>query len=173
DALGVPGRGGLVGNRFDLLGDILDRVEPCAPADAVDRLEAPGRNEPRPRILRHALAWPLLERGAKRVVQRFLREVEIAEKTDQRREDAARLGAIERLGALAYACCRPLAVARIGGLAIRLRLHGRERSDYRAGASTWRVVAFALSPSKPVMNGASGEVLPPFDRRPTGNREFV
>jgi len=32
---------------------------------------------------------------------------------------------------------------------------------------------FALSPSKPVLNGASGEVLPPFDRRPTGNREFV
>ena len=68
DALCVPGRGGLVGDRFDLLGDILDRVEPCAPADAVDRLEAPGRYEPRPRILRHAFARPLLERGAKRVV---------------------------------------------------------------------------------------------------------
>src|SRR5215470_15031632 len=37
----------------------------------------------------------MLERGAKRVVQRLLGEVEVAEQADERCEDAAGLGAVD------------------------------------------------------------------------------
>ena len=93
----------VVGDRVDLLGDVVDRVEARLPAQAVDRLEAPGRDEPGARIGRHAVARPLLERRAKRVVQRFLGEVEVAEQAHQRREDAARLGAVNGFDGLASA----------------------------------------------------------------------
>ena len=86
---------GIIGEGVDLLGDIVERVEPGAPADAVDGLEAAGRNQPRPRIGGHAIARPLLERGAESVVQRLFGEVEVAEQADQRGEDAARLGAVD------------------------------------------------------------------------------
>ena len=75
----------------ELLGELRQRgVEPGAPAHAVDRLEAAGRNEPRPRIGRHAVARPLLQRRREGIVQRLLGEVEVAEQADQRGEDAAR-----------------------------------------------------------------------------------
>ena len=93
----LPRRRRLVGHRFDLLGDVLHRaIEARAPAHAVDRLEAAGRHEPRARVRRHAVARPLLERRAERVVQRLFGEVEVAEKTDQRGEHAPRLGAVDR-----------------------------------------------------------------------------
>lgn len=46
---------------------------------------------------RHSLHRPLLERRRERILQRLLGEIEIAEETDQRGEDAAGLGAIDRL----------------------------------------------------------------------------
>ena len=61
----------------------------------VDRLEAAGRDEPRARIVGHAVARPLLDRRREGVVQRLLGEVEVAEQADQRGEDAARLGAVD------------------------------------------------------------------------------
>ena len=72
----------------------------------VDRLEAAGRNQPGARVGRHALARPLLDRRGERVVQRLLGEVEVAEQADQRGEDAARLGAVDRLDRLARAVDR-------------------------------------------------------------------
>ena len=79
-------------------------IEARAPADAVDRLEAAGRHEPGPRIGGHAVARPLLERGAEGVVQRLLGEVEVAEQADQRGEDAARLGAVDGVRRRARVC---------------------------------------------------------------------
>ena len=67
-------------------------IEARAPADAVDGLEAAGRDEPCARIGRHPVARPLLERRPERVVQRLLGEIEVAEQANQRREDAARFG---------------------------------------------------------------------------------
>src|SRR5438270_601711 len=81
----------------DLPGEILDGVEARTAADAVDRLEAASGNEPRARIGGHALVRPLLERRAKRVVKRFLGDVEVAEQPDQRGEYAPRFGAIDAL----------------------------------------------------------------------------
>ena len=89
DAFGIPWRRRVVDDGFDLLGDILDGVEPRAPAYAVDGLEATGRDEPGSRVGRHAITRPLLERRAKRIVQCLLGEVEVAKQTDQRGEDAA------------------------------------------------------------------------------------
>ena len=63
----------------------------------VDRLEAAGRDEPGARIGGHAVARPLLERGGEGVVQRLLGEVEVAEQADQGGEDAARVGAVDRV----------------------------------------------------------------------------
>ena len=44
---------------------------------------------------------PLLERGAKSVVQRLLGEIEVAKQADQRREYAARFGAVDGVNSLA------------------------------------------------------------------------
>ena len=76
---------------------VVERVEPRSPADAVDRLETAGRDEPCPRVVGDSIERPLLERRAERVVQRFLGDIEIAEQADQRGENAARFGAIDRL----------------------------------------------------------------------------
>ena len=79
------------------LGDLVARgVEAGVPADAVDRLEAAGGHQPRPRVPWHAVARPLLGGGDEGVVERLLGALEIAEKADQRRENAARFGAIDR-----------------------------------------------------------------------------
>ena len=70
-------------------------VEAGAAAQRVDRLEAAGRHQPGARIGGHAVARPLLERRGEGVVQRLLGAVEVAEQADQRREHAARLGAVD------------------------------------------------------------------------------
>src|SRR5882762_9511063 len=78
------------------------RVGPRAPPDRVDGLETSRGHEPRSGIGRHAVARPLLERGPERVVQRLLGAIEVAEQADQRGQDAARLGAVDRVHELAY-----------------------------------------------------------------------
>ncbi len=62
-------------------------------AYAVDRLVAPRTDQPRPRIVRHSLRRPLFDRSRKGVLLRFLGQIEIAEQTDQSREDPTRLPA--------------------------------------------------------------------------------
>jgi hypothetical protein len=95
DAL-VLARRARVGDRLDLLGDVVEwHVEACAPANPVDRLEPPRRNQPRARVGRDAVARPLLDRGGERVVQGLLRDVEIAEQADERRQHATRFGAVD------------------------------------------------------------------------------
>jgi hypothetical protein len=80
----------------EMLGDRrLRRVEPRAASQAIDRLEAPRRDEPRARVRGHARLRPLLQRCRDGVVQRLLGEVEITEEADERREDAARLGPVD------------------------------------------------------------------------------
>ncbi len=53
------------------------------------------------RIGRHALARPLIGRGREGVVKGLLRRVEAAQKADQRRQDAPRVGAVRRLQSVA------------------------------------------------------------------------
>src|SRR5438045_812031 len=89
---------GLIDDGIYLFRDILDRVESRAPTYAIDGLESAGRYQPRARIRGDAIAWPLLERCAKSVVQRLLGEVEVAKQPDQRREYAARFGTIDGIG---------------------------------------------------------------------------
>ncbi len=72
-------------------------VEPRPSAQAVDGLEAAGRDEPRARVGRHTVARPRSQRRRERVVQRFFGEIEIAEQADERREHAARFGSVDRL----------------------------------------------------------------------------
>src|SRR5690606_38024340 len=73
----------------------LRRVEPRVAAQLVDGLESSRRNEPRASIGGDPVSGPLLERGGKSVVQRLLGEVEITEEADERREYAARVGAVD------------------------------------------------------------------------------
>ncbi len=92
----VPARAA-VGDGRDPIGDVaFERIEAGAPPDAVDRLEAPGRDQPWHRIRGNAVARPLLDGGLERVLHRLFGEIEIAEQADQRREDLARVAAIER-----------------------------------------------------------------------------
>jgi hypothetical protein len=58
------------------------RVEPRATTEPVDRLEPPGRDEPRARVRRQAFGRPLLQRRGERIVQRLLGEVEVPEEAD-------------------------------------------------------------------------------------------
>ena len=61
----------------------------------VDGLEAPRGDQPGHGILRQSFGGPLLHGRAEGVVQRFLGALEVAEQADQRREDAARILAVE------------------------------------------------------------------------------
>ena len=93
----VPRRG-VVRVGVEPLGELPQRrVEPGAPAQAVDGLEAAGRDEPRAGIGGHAVARPLLDGGREGLVKRLLGQIEVAEEADQGGEDAARLGAVDGL----------------------------------------------------------------------------
>src|SRR2546425_2941639 len=95
DALLVPG-GGVAGVGIQSAGELRQRcVEPGAPAHAVDGLEAAGRDEPRPRVGGYAVTRPALHGSREGVLQRLLGHVEVAQQADQRREDAARVGAVD------------------------------------------------------------------------------
>ena len=92
----VPARG-TVGNGLDAIGDVaLERLEAGASPDAVDRLEAAGRDQPRHRIRGNAVARPLLDGGLERVLHRLFGEIEVAEQADQGRQDLARVAPVER-----------------------------------------------------------------------------
>jgi hypothetical protein len=65
-------------------------IEAGAPADVVDRLEAAGRYQPGTRTGRHAIVLPLLQRCGEGIVQSLFGEFEIAEQTDQSRQNTAR-----------------------------------------------------------------------------------
>jgi hypothetical protein len=71
--------------------------EARASPDAVDRLEAACRNEPGARIVRYAIPRPLRDCRREGLGERLLGEIEVAEQPDQRRENAARFVAIERV----------------------------------------------------------------------------
>jgi uncharacterized membrane protein len=49
------------------------------------------RRQPRAGVTRQPVAGPALRGGRKRLLRRFLGEVEVAEEADQRREDATPL----------------------------------------------------------------------------------
>jgi hypothetical protein len=94
---------GVFGFGVELLGDgFLRRVEPGAPSQGVDGLEAPGRNEPRPGIGGNAILRPSFKRRGEGVVQRIFGKIEAAEQTNQCGKNPARLRAVNRLPALAY-----------------------------------------------------------------------
>src|SRR5690606_37183859 len=103
------GREGLLRSAVKALGNLdLRSVEARTPSNGIDRLERAGRDEPRARVVRHAVARPLLDRSPERVVQGLLCVIEVAEQPDQRREHATRLSTVDvldqrgqRLGAVA------------------------------------------------------------------------
>ena len=84
-----------------LLGHIVQSIKACIAAHSVDSLESSGGDEPRPRIIRHAVARPLLERGSEGVVQRFFGDVEVTEQANKGSENAARFGAVDSIDDLA------------------------------------------------------------------------
>ena len=99
------GYGRLAGHRLDLIGQACERrVEPRPAPDGVDCLESTCRDEPRPWIVGHAIARPLLHGGDERVVQRLLGEIEIAKKTDEGGKDATRFTAVSGVDRVAHLC---------------------------------------------------------------------
>ncbi len=62
----------------------LRSLEPRAPAQHINRLEASGRDQPGARVVRHAVALPAFDRDEERLVQGFFGKVEITEQADQR-----------------------------------------------------------------------------------------
>ncbi len=109
DVLALPLRG-LVRVGVEPLGEIPQRrVEPGAPAQAVDGLEAAGRDEPRAGVGRCAVPRPLLDRGCEGLVERLLGQVEVAEEADEGGEHAARVGTVDGLHPVPYPFGRVLA----------------------------------------------------------------
>ncbi|MEJ2459830.1 MAG: hypothetical protein P8Y58_17500 [Novosphingobium sp.] len=81
---------------------IFQRVQARPAAMAVDGLEAADRDQPCPGIVRFAFLRPLFEGGPKGIVQRFLGQVEVAQPSNERGEDAARLCPVDRLDSFPY-----------------------------------------------------------------------
>src|SRR5436305_5086186 len=84
DAFRVGPRRGIDSGDLRVRAGLVERVEPRLPSQAVDRLEAAGRNEPGAWVRRHAVARPLLERRPERVVERLLGGIEVADQSDER-----------------------------------------------------------------------------------------
>ena len=72
-------------------------LETSAATQPIDRLEASRRDQPRTGVVGHAIVPPALEGDREGLVHRLLGEIEVAEQTDQCREDAARLVAVQRI----------------------------------------------------------------------------
>src|SRR5215217_9541124 len=78
------------------LSEIIQRgINAGITAQSVNRLEAPGRNEPGARIGRYPIPRPLFHCNPESVLQGVFGKVKIAEQTDQRGKYAARLRAIK------------------------------------------------------------------------------
>lgn len=87
-----------LGRVFQLLGQQPQRgIEARPPAQGIDGLEATGGHQPGARVVRNAIAWPLLQRGGEGVLQRFLGTIEITQQADQRGQDPTRFAAVDRL----------------------------------------------------------------------------
>src|SRR6516162_3022101 len=71
------------------------RALPSATTNCIDGLESARRNEPTPGIGGHSLTRPLLKSRRGRRLQPLLGQVEVAEQTNQRRQDSTRFRAIE------------------------------------------------------------------------------
>ncbi|MNV69400.1 hypothetical protein D3C71_1623070 [compost metagenome] len=84
----------------------LGTVETGASAQRIDGLEAPGGNQPRPRVIGDTVALPALDGDEEGIVHGFLGQVEITQQADQRRQDAPRLPPVHRLdlGAHLHQC---------------------------------------------------------------------
>lgn len=88
--------------RLDVLVDLVRQlcklpVEDGVTPQLVERLKATRRHQPSDRISWHAEIGPLRGARQERIVQRLLREIEIAEEADQRRKHPAPVATIERL----------------------------------------------------------------------------
>src|SRR6185295_13168735 len=84
------------------LGDVATcRVESRPPPQPIDGAEASRRNEPGSWIAWHSFRGPTFHRRDERVVERLLGEVEVAEETDERCQDAPRFSAVDRVDLLA------------------------------------------------------------------------
>lgn len=68
----------------------LQSIEATATPKRIERLESPGRNEPSPGIVRNTLLGPMFNDGREHLVERLLSEIEVAQESDERREDPAR-----------------------------------------------------------------------------------
>jgi hypothetical protein len=77
---------GFRGQGFDVFDMLVQRFVARTAANRIDRFETSGGNQPCTRIVRHAVARPLLERRAERLAQRFLGEVEVPEQAYECRE---------------------------------------------------------------------------------------
>ena len=77
--------------------DALDGVRlltsPLFPAEAVDRPIACRGRDPRAGVVGHAVHRPAFERDRERLLDRFLRQLEVAEHADERRDRSPRLAA--------------------------------------------------------------------------------
>ena len=70
---------------------------PCAAAKPIDRLVPGGLDEPRTRRLRHAGAAPLIDGNRKGFLRSLLRNVEIAEQPDERRDNPPPVRSVDRV----------------------------------------------------------------------------
>ena len=77
------------------------RIEPRLPAQDVNGLEPARRDQPSPRIRRHALPRPLLHSRGERIMKRLLSELKVAEQSNERRKYAPTLSAVDRIDRIA------------------------------------------------------------------------
>lgn len=80
----------ITGGALDLFGEFVQkRIMPSSPSHPIDRLEAAGGNQPGAGIRWYPLTWPLFHRSGEGFMERLFSHIEIAQQTDQRRQDLA------------------------------------------------------------------------------------
>ncbi len=77
-------------------------VQSSSASQDIDGLVAAGRNEPGSRVRGHAVCRPFLEGRAECVLHRVFGELKVAEQSDQRGEDAPRVGAVDRIDGVSH-----------------------------------------------------------------------
>src|SRR5205085_5688242 len=99
----VGPRGGVENRHIRTLSRLVfEWIEARTAAEPVNGFEAPGRYQPCARICRDAFTRPLLERRPEGIVHRLFGDIEITEKPDQGRKNAARMFDVDGVDRLVH-----------------------------------------------------------------------
>src|ERR1700678_194964 len=83
-------------SRFEISHElVLRRIKSCSSTQSINGFESSCRNQPWSRVIGYSALRPQAQRSRKGLVHRLLGKIEIAEQSNQRRQDPSRIHAIK------------------------------------------------------------------------------